>query len=396
MQPQLRRCGGIAIVGVRKRVQATKKVRARSSGSGNRITIGQSLTTHLLEIGMMKLAKLYVTGGQQRNARSMLEGDAYWYKYHKGLILEVDTVTGQAERRAEYVSPPDVCADEDPAILFKCGTMAGDKLYVSTQTEVLVYNLPDFTLGTYISLPCFNDVHHVRPSRDGHLLVANSGLDMVLEITSDGEVLRIWNTLGEDPWSRVTQEADYRRVTSLKPHRSHPNHIFYLGDEPWVTRFEQRDACSLTNPVKRIDIGIERVHDGHLFDGHLYFTTVNGCIAIANVETLQVEEVIDLNTIAPPDVVLGWCRGLLVEDGTVWVGFSRLRLTKIRRNISWVRQGFRQLLPTRIACYDLRRRTCITEIDLQEHGLDAVFSIFPVPEPLRSAATPAMEFHASS
>jgi hypothetical protein len=342
----------------------------------------------------MKLAKLYVTGGQQRNARSLREGDAFWYKYHKGLVVEVDTDTGQIERRTEYVSPPEVCADEDPAILFKCGTLDGEKLYVSTQTEVLVYNLPDFTLETYVSLRCFNDVHHVRPSRDGYLLVANSGLDMVLEITPTGEIRRSWNTLGEEPWSRVNNEVDYRRVASLKPHRSHPNHIFYVGDEPWVTRFEQRDACSLTDPSRCIDIGIERVHDGHLFDDRLYFTTVNGCIVIANPETLQVEEVIDLNAIAPPDVVLGWCRGLLVDDGTVWVGFSRLRLTKIRQNISWVRQGFRQLLPTRIARYDLSSRTCLTEIDLQEHGLDAVFSIFPVPDPVGPPRTRSTAVHA--
>ena len=103
------------------------------------------------------------------------------------------------------------CADEDPAILFKCGTLDGDRLYVSTQTEVLVYSVPDFTLDAYVSLPCFNDVPiMLRPSRDGHLLVANSGLDMVLEITSDGEFLRLWNTLGEESGRGVRQ---WRRLS---------------------------------------------------------------------------------------------------------------------------------------------------------------------------------------
>jgi hypothetical protein len=335
---------------------------------------------------MTEMTRLYVTGGQQRNARSLLEGEAFWYKYHKGLVVEVDTVGGQVERRVEYVSPPNVCADEDPAILFKCGTLDGDRLYVSTQTEAMVYTLPDFTLAAYVSLPCFNDVHHARPSRDGHLLVANSGLDMVLEVTLDGEILRIWNTLCEDSWEHFDKQIDYRRVTSLKPHRSHPNHVFYVGDDLWVTRFEQRDALCLTDPSKRIDIGLERVHDGHLYNGYIYFTTVNGYIAIANAETLRVEELIDLNAIAPPDALLGWCRGLFVENGSVWLGFSRLRLTKVRQNVSWVRKGFRRDLPTRVARYDLARRIFVEEIDLQAHGLDAIFSILPVPDPIRTAA----------
>lgn len=325
------------------------------------------------------MGTLYVTGGEQRNARTMTEGEMFWYKYHKGVVLEVDTVTGTVKTVAEYVSPPSVCAQEDPAILFKCGTLVGNKLYVGTPTEVLTYDLPDFTHSGYVSLPCFNDVHHVRPSRGGHLLVASSGLDMVLEVTTTGDIVRAWDTMGQEPWTRFSRDVDYRVVSTTKPHASHPNHIFYVGDDLWATRFEQRDAICLTDPSKRIDIGIERVHDGHVYDGMIYFTTVNGFVIIVDSVTLQVVERIDLNALGPDDSILGWCRGLLLENGRLWVGFSRLRLTKFRENVSWVRRGFRRQLPTRIACYDLASQRCLQEIELQRHGLDAVFSIFEAP-----------------
>ncbi len=325
------------------------------------------------------MTTLYVTGGQQQNARSLTEGEPFWYKYGKGLILEIDSDSHEVHTRAEYVSPPDVCPEENPAILFKCGTLEGDKLYVGTQTEVLVYSVPDMSLVTYISLPCFNDVHHVRPSHEGNLLVANSGLDMVLEVTTDGNVVREWNTLGEDPWARFSPDVDYRRVKSLKPHASHPNHVFYIGDELWATRFEQRDAISLSNGAKRIDIGMERVHDGHVVDGHIYFTSVNGHVIIVNADTLEIERTIDLNQQAPEAGVIGWCRGLLVDDDRLWVGFSKIRMTRFRENLSWIRQGFKPLLPTRISCYRLSDGHCEQEINLQDHGLDAVFSIFSAP-----------------
>jgi hypothetical protein len=51
-----------------------------------------------------------------------------------------------------------------------------------------------------------------------------------------------------------------------------------------------------------------------------------------------------------------------------------------------VRKGFRRDLPTRVARYDLARRIFVAEIDLQAHGLDAIFSILPVPDPIRTAA----------
>jgi hypothetical protein len=323
------------------------------------------------------MQSVYIVGGQQRGPRSMLEGDESWYRYRKGLVLRVDLDEDRVEQCVEYISPADVCANEDPAILFKSATLEDNRLYACTQTEVLVYRLPEFSVDHYISLPCFNDVHHVRPTHDGTLLVAISGLDMVAEVTLCGDVLREWNTLGEDPWQRFSRDVDYRRVASLKPHRSHPNQVFFIGDEIWATRFEQRDAICLTNPERRIDIGIERVHDGVVDDGKVYFTTVNGHVVIVDATTLETLDVIDLNEMSMPNALLGWCRGIMIDDQRIWVGFSRLRLTKLRENLSWVRKGFKHHLPTSITCYDLEERACIKEVDLQARGLDAVFSIFP-------------------
>lgn len=320
------------------------------------------------------MEQLYVIGGQQRGSRPLFTDDEKWYEYQKGILLSVDLISGRVESCLEYVSPPGVCAPGDP-VLFKAGTVENGRLYACTQTEVIVYDLPHLSPVAYVSLPCFNDVHHVRPTPEGNLLVANSGLEMVLEVTSAGEVLRLWNVLNEEPWATFSPEIDYRQGINLKPHRAHPNYLFYLDDEPWATRFECRDAVCLTRPERRIDIGIERVHDGVLYKGDLYFTTVDGHLVVADRCSLQVEAIIDLNDIHGNNQVAGWCRGLLVDGDQVWVGYSRIRPTRFREALSWVRQGFTKSQPTHIACYDLSRHCLVTEIDLEAHGLSAVFSI---------------------
>jgi hypothetical protein len=122
-----------------------------------------------------KVRRLYVAGGQQRGLRPMSAGmDGGWYEYEKAVIVELDTATGDAATALEYVSPADAIPEEQPAILFKSGTLEGDLLYTCTQTEVMVYRLPSFERLAYVSLPHFNDVHHVRPTPAGNLLVANT------------------------------------------------------------------------------------------------------------------------------------------------------------------------------------------------------------------------------
>jgi hypothetical protein len=324
-----------------------------------------------------RLSRVYVVGGQQRTLRGLTADMDSWYEYQRGLILELDTTSGASSVVVDYVSPADVCPPKAPAILFKSGTLVGDLLYVTTQTEVMAFRVPSFERVLYVSLPMFNDVHHVRPTPRGTLLIANTGLDTVVETTVDGKVVEIWNVLGDDPWARFDPDTDYRLIPTTKPHLAHPNHVFYIGDEPWATRFQQRDAISLLDPSRRIDIGLERIHDGVVHDGHVYFTTVDGKVAIADTSSLRIVEVIDLTKSHPPDMLLGWARSVLVDGGHLWVGFSRIRPTKIRENVGWVMRGLKRDFGTHVGLYELSSGRSVAQFNVESAGLSAIFGIFP-------------------
>ena len=323
------------------------------------------------------MSQIYVVGGHVRqNVFRKLEE---WQSCDLGLIVCLDTKKKQSRACVEYVSPPEVCPEDTPAILFKSGYVDGKTLYACTSTEVLIYELPSFRRTAYVSLPCFNDVHHVCPTGSGTLAVAVTGLDLVVEVTLNGEVVREWGVLEEDPWSRFSREIDYRKMPTTKPHRSHPNHVFQLGGELWVTRFVQRDAICLTKPGNRIDVAIERPHDGYLFGDSIYFTTVNGHVVLADQKTLKVKKAFDLNQMHPDSTqVLGWCRGLLpLDERFVWVGFTRVRPTKLVENLAWIKTGTTRHKTSHLGLYDLERGKCVDEIPLEPHGIGVVFSLFP-------------------
>lgn len=332
--------------------------------------------------------RFYVVGGEQRKGAMHLEE---WHGFRRGLICEIAVDEGSCREVTGWISPRDVVADDpETAILFKAATRVGDRLYTCTQTEVLIFRLPDFKQVGYLSLPSFNDVHHVRPTSRGTLLVVCTGLDLVQEIEplahGEGRVVREWSVLDEAPWHRFDRAVDYRRVLTTKPHGSHPNYLFEADGELWVTRFEQKDARCLSAPGRRIDIGIERPHDGVVDGRRVYFTTVDGQVVIASLDQDRVERVVDLNRIVGSGLALGWCRGLhLLSPDKVVVGFSRLRPTKTWRNLRWLkhRVGLRATpgnLPSRIACFDLSTETLCWEFNVEEHGMNALFSIHPVLE----------------
>ena len=322
---------------------------------------------------------LYLIGGEQK--RSFVIGDDDEHRFKTAIIVRLDTDSGLASVETEYQSPMSVKCHPDSSNTFGSSTINNSILYTCTPTEVLLFKLPEFTPAGYVSLPCFHALHHVQPTSDGTLLIANTGLDMVMEINLDGEILREWNVLGAAAWGeRFSKFTDYRRVVSTKPHRSHPNFVFRLGNEVWVTRFWQKDAVCLTTPNRRIEIGLERCHDGVLYEGSLYFTTVDGNLVVVDAENLAITSSIDLKAMSPNRSTLsGWCRGVLVADRhLVWVGFTRVRKTMIMDNLIWVKKGFREVdAPTRVALYDIKKRCCLKEINLEEHRINILFSIQP-------------------
>ena len=317
---------------------------------------------------------LYIVGGKQRETRSVTDNDPNWYSYQSGLVLKVDTDNDVVETCFEYMSREGTCLPGD-AVLFKSGSIAGEEIYLCTQTEVLICSLPSFDVVQHISLPLFNDVHHVQPFKDNSLIVANTGLEMVIRLSRTGDVLDLWNVLFKDPWQDFDQNLDYRMGVSTKPHQAHPNYVFTIGDDIWATRFEKKDAVCVTDTSKSIQIDLERVHDGLVHDDKIYFTTVDGHVVIYNQSDLQHVQTIDLNAAHPANTLLGWCRGILVDEDVMWVGFSRIRPTKFRGALSWIRTGFQTSAPTHIGCYCLKTGKCLKEIDLEPYGLNAVFSI---------------------
>jgi hypothetical protein len=320
---------------------------------------------------------VYVTGGRQR---SRIDQD--WGAFKEAAVLRIDLVNGGVERFFTYASPPEVCADPNPSIVFKCGSISDRALFLCSETEVFGLDLRTKRIFDYISLPCFNDIHHVLMISEGQYLVANSGLDMVLEVLNDGTIVRDWSVIDSDVWNRFSRDVDYRKIRSTKPHFAHPNFVFLHDGDFWVTRFEQRDALCLTKKLDPIHVGFAGPHDGLRHASAIYFTTVDGHIVEIDAETLEMRRSIDLNGIEKGTAPLGWCRGVLVVDEVAWVGFSRLRDTRVRRNLRWAKRGFRprsgyEKRPTRLAAYDLERRVLLEEINLEPYDFNAVFSILP-------------------
>ena len=338
---------------------------------------------------------LRVVGGRQRAPQGMRELDQRWYGYGAGVVVELEA--GSVRTVLEYASAPGTCGPDDP-VLFKSATLNGDRLYATTQTEVVVLDWPELRQVGHVSHPMLNDVHHVLPTAEGTLLVAVSGHDAVAELSLDGDLVALWSIDPDRPEVAIEPGRDYRHGCDLKPHAIHPNYLFRLpgdracagagdgdgrageaGGELWVTRFEARDAVAVHRPERRIAIDRERCHDGVVHDGRVFFTTVDGHVVEVDASTLQVRAEHRLAG-RRDDTLLGWCRGLLfVGDHHAAVGFSRIRHTRFRQTLSWVRNGLTASEPTRVALYDTRTWALVDERDLEGAGCNAVFSILPGP-----------------
>ncbi len=322
--------------------------------------------------------RFLVTGGEQySDAVKRPEGARS--KYAK--LLEVDFNNRRIETLLRYQATKDTQPDDFPNTLFVSATLADDVIYLCTSTELFVYRYPELTLIQTVSYPFFQNIHHAAPYKNT-IAVVSTGLDLIVFLDKETYVpVDFVNALGKDPWHKHSRDIDYRKYLSLKPHESHPNFLFEISGQLWVTRFNQMDAVCLNDFNKKINVGVERLHDGCVTGDRVFFTTVNGCIVQAGVDNLKVEEVIDLNQIDGTGIPLGWCRGLSVDGDMAYVGFSRLRSTRIKENLKWLAKMVKttQLRQTRIAVYNLKEKTKVDELIMPPNIIGALYSIIPIP-----------------
>ncbi|MFT5233543.1 MAG: hypothetical protein ACI9UK_000318 [Candidatus Krumholzibacteriia bacterium] len=327
------------------------------------------------------MSRVYVTGGKQRKGA---KGEEEWFSYAEAMIMEIDLEYSTARLVASYVSPAAHVPDEPMSnIVFKAGSLDKNTMHVCTQTEILTYQLPEFTLVNCLTHKWFNDLHHVVVNAAGNFLVAVTGLDLVIEMTKEGEIVREMPVLEEDVWQRLDRDKDYRKVLTTKPHLSHPNYVFEFGGNVYATRLNQKDAICVTDRALGIAPGIEKLHDGVVANGWVYFTSVDGHIVKADLTGSREIEIFDLNAMTDTNKTLGWCRSLhLLSADQIVVGFSRIRPSKIRENVRWAKHqlGLREhagTMGTHLACYNLATGTHEWDIDLEVHDMNAVFSILP-------------------
>ena len=220
---------------------------------------------------------------------------------------------------------------------------------------------------------------------DDQLAVTSTGLDMVafLDVES-GMPRNLINVTGRDIWYRHSPTIDYRLVHSTRPHDGHPNYIFRINDEFWVTRCTYDDAICLDDPSKRIDIGRGRgatAHDGIVIDNEIFFTTVDGRLAVADSKLNAIVRDLDLLGMENNKLLRGWCRGLFIDGIYAFVGFSKLRETEDRRKVKWINRfrGAEQVNQASVVCYDLIAQKKIDEWRFDAEEIGCIYGVFAEP-----------------
>lgn len=332
---------------------------------------------------MMMNRKLLITGGVLRpNGFELGEGKYYGC----ARLMRLDTTTGEIETLISIDTGNENTPAQHPNLEFTVGDVENGRLWLSMDTEVRCYAYPSLRLEQVYSHPAFHNIHSVVVHGD-QLYVTSTGLDMVVVLDkSDGRIVEYVNAEGKPTWHRFSPDTDYRKIHSTRPHDCHPNYVFWIDGEPWVTRCTQEDAVNLRDVRQRIDVSGKRrpisVHDGVTRAGKIYFTTVDGAVVIADAASRTVADVVDLSELSGFVGLRGWCRGLYLEGDIAYVGFTRLRQTKRQEKLAWIRRLLDRGHPVEecsVLAVDLAKRKILADYRIPLGMLDAIYGVLPEP-----------------
>jgi len=211
-----------------------------------------------------------------------------------------------------------------------------------------------------------NDLHSLSVDQDS-IYLANSGRDSIDVFDHRFKLLERIDGLDNEEWKK-RKVGDYEVDSSYfdspdsglpfhcrrVPDKWHLNHVFRvsgnLGGKIIATSFSTRslldahtlEAVSSTLPIQP--------HDGIVDGDYLWVTTVSGQIYRSRLSIpFEFEMVIDLFKVAPYQ---GWCRGLLISGGFMFIGITSIYEKKKRT--SWLNC---EIGDTRSGIYQLSMET---------------------------------------
>src|SRR5262249_10553852 len=133
-------------------------------------------------------------------------------RYEIAAAIVVDWESKKILREFLYTSPPEQHNPQQ----FAFGQVLDQHLAVVTYSEVLFVRLATWEVERTVTVPHFNDLHHILV-REDELWVCNTGLQAVHKMTLDGRVLDTVSTTETPTWTTYNRAEDYR-VRNTKPH----------------------------------------------------------------------------------------------------------------------------------------------------------------------------------
>lgn len=210
--------------------------------------------------------------------------------------------------------------------------------------------------------PELNDLHSLHVDQ-GLIYVANTGRDSIDIFNYQLELQKRIDCLPSDEW-KERNAGNYSISGSyydspdgsipfncrIVPDKWHFNHVFktpeHLDGRVIATSFSTRSLLDV-NSLKSVSSTFNtQPHDGFVYEDELWVTTVSGQICKAPFKVpYDFEMVVDLFKIAPHK---GWCRGLLIASGSIFIGITRIYQTSKRTDwlncsVEGTRSGVYQL-----------------------------------------------------
>lgn len=325
--------------------------------------------------------RFFITGAGQKglydrkSLRQMVAQDRLEEVYAKAILLEIDFASKKILRRFEIDRENMDYQVGGYATNFTVPAVRDGVALIPSHGVIFETDLSTFQVTGKLTSPLFNDLHHVAWHGE-RLLAVSTGLDRVIELERDGTVQAIYPVLPD--LAPLEPGKDYR-LSHTKPHASHPNYVFAVGDELWVTRAKQFDCVPLNDLSRPLPLSDVMVHDGVYFDGHYYFTSVRGQVLITDPPRRRIVQQFDLIQ-KRWHLLTGWCRGIHVTEDYCYVGFSVFRRTKQLENIQWLKAkltGTNPPMPTRIEKIDRRTGALVDQFVFEPEELTAIFWIGP-------------------